>query len=43
VGKVQEVNKKGVVVDVIGAIKRGDGVVFDRGNPEEKVLHKYTY
>lgn len=36
VGKVLDVSTKGISVSVLGPIKRGDGVVFDRGHPEER-------
>lgn len=36
VGKVIGVTSKGVNVNLLGPVKRGDGVVFDQGKPEEK-------
>ncbi len=35
-GKVVEVQREGVLVLLEGPLKRGDGVVFDAGKPEEK-------
>jgi len=35
-GKVIEVQREGVLVLLEGPLKRGDGVVFDAGKPEEK-------
>ena len=32
---MRDVSEKGVIVELSGPIKRGDGVVFDRGAPEE--------
>ena len=36
VGRVASVGLRGVVVELEGPIKRGDGVVFDGGDPEGK-------
>ena len=36
VGTVRAVSDRGVTVELCGPLKRGDGVVFDRGFPEEK-------
>lgn len=36
VGRVVAVHKKGIEVDVISPIKRGDGVAFDKSDPEQK-------
>jgi len=35
-GEVREVRPGGVLVDLTGPVKPGDGVVFDAGKPEEK-------
>lgn len=35
-GTVRSASDRGVVVELDGPIKRGDGVVFDRGDPEER-------
>jgi collagenase-like PrtC family protease len=35
IGSVKGKNKKGVLVELQNSIKRGDGVVFDQGRPEE--------
>jgi putative protease len=35
-GEVKRVLREGVVVDLIGPLKPGDGIVFDAGKPEEK-------
>src|SRR5437899_11241121 len=35
-GKVIEIRREGVLVLLEGPLKRGDGVVFDAGKPEEK-------
>lgn len=34
-GKVIGITSKGVMVNLLGPVKRGDGVVFDHGKPEE--------
>lgn len=36
VGRVRAVAPRGVTVELCGPIKRGDGVVFDGGEPEER-------
>jgi len=36
VGKVVEITRRGVRTDLQGPLKRGDGLVFDRGRPEQK-------
>lgn len=36
VGKVASVSSKGILMNLLGPVKRGDGVVFDHGRPEEK-------
>lgn len=35
IGKVQKITSRGVVVALSGPVKRGDGMVFDCGKPEE--------
>jgi putative protease len=35
-GEVKRVLRDGVVVDLVGPVKPGDGIVFDAGKPEEK-------
>jgi len=35
-GKLHEVRPDGVVLELEGPLKKGDGVVFDSGHPEEK-------
>lgn len=35
-GQVEKVTREGVLIDLEGPLKPGDGVVFDAGRPEEK-------
>jgi collagenase-like PrtC family protease len=38
VGEVEGVTRRGVQLSLRGPLKRGDGVVFDRGRPQEKEI-----
>lgn len=35
IGRVGKIGQRGVLVDLQGPIKRGDGLVFDRGRPDQ--------
>ena len=42
-GRVTGVSSKGISVQLSGPVKRGDGVVFDSGSPEQKEEGGFVY